>query len=109
MRHNWLAVKNPHLNVVTGAFGYTGRAIARKLLAAGHEVRTITGHPGPCAEDSIKSLNAHLSSYLNGGRSLFLELEEQIKGNCDIILDGRLRVDELAATIYMRLRQQQSA
>ena len=39
-------MNNADLSAVTGAFGYTGRAIARKLLAAGHEVRTLTGHPG---------------------------------------------------------------
>jgi NADH dehydrogenase len=33
------------VNIVTGAFGYTGRYIARKLLSTGHEVRTLTGHP----------------------------------------------------------------
>ena len=33
-------------DVVTGAFGYSGAAIARELLAAGHQVRTLTGHPG---------------------------------------------------------------
>jgi nucleoside-diphosphate-sugar epimerase len=33
-------------DVVTGAFGYSGAAIARELLAAGHHVRTLTGHPG---------------------------------------------------------------
>lgn len=33
------------LDVVTGAFGYTGRYIAERLLAAGRQVRTITGHP----------------------------------------------------------------
>lgn len=33
-------------DVVTGAFGYSGAAIARELLAAGRQVRTITGHPG---------------------------------------------------------------
>ncbi len=33
------------LNVVTGAFGYTGRYIAHRLLSAGREVRTLTGHP----------------------------------------------------------------
>ena len=33
-------------DVVTGAFGYSGAAIARDLLAAGHQVRTLTGHPG---------------------------------------------------------------
>jgi NADH dehydrogenase len=30
---------------VTGAFGYTGKYIARRLLAAGQEVITLTGHP----------------------------------------------------------------
>jgi len=33
-------------DVVTGAFGYSGAVIARDLLAAGHGVRTLTGHPG---------------------------------------------------------------
>jgi uncharacterized protein YbjT (DUF2867 family) len=37
---------NPHeLDVVTGAFGYTGKYIVQRLLAAGRRVRTITGHP----------------------------------------------------------------
>ncbi len=31
--------------MVTGAFGYTGRYIASRLLAAGAPVKTITGHP----------------------------------------------------------------
>jgi len=39
-------MNNSDLNVITGAFGYTGRHIAQKLLFAGHKVRTITGHPG---------------------------------------------------------------
>jgi NADH dehydrogenase len=33
-------------DVVTGAFGYSGAAIARELQAAGRRVRTLTGHPG---------------------------------------------------------------
>jgi uncharacterized protein YbjT (DUF2867 family) len=33
-------------DVVTGAFSYSGAAIARALRAAGHGVRTLTGHPG---------------------------------------------------------------
>jgi nucleoside-diphosphate-sugar epimerase len=40
------------LSVVTGAFSYSGRAIARRLLAAGLPVRTLTGHPARGAEDS---------------------------------------------------------
>jgi NADH dehydrogenase len=33
-------------DVVTGAFGYSGAAIARELRASGRHVRTLTGHPG---------------------------------------------------------------
>lgn len=32
-------------DVVTGAFGVTGRYIARRLLALGKRVRTIISHP----------------------------------------------------------------
>ena len=35
----------PQLDVVTGAFSYSGAAIARELLQRGHDVRTLTGHP----------------------------------------------------------------
>ena len=37
----------PPLDVVTGAFGYTGAHITRRLIAAGREVRTLTNHPKP--------------------------------------------------------------
>jgi uncharacterized protein YbjT (DUF2867 family) len=33
------------LDLVTGAFSYSGAAIARELLQRGHGVRTLTGHP----------------------------------------------------------------
>lgn len=33
------------LDVVTGAFGYTGRYITDRLLSLGHAVRTLTNHP----------------------------------------------------------------
>lgn len=33
------------LDAVTGAFSYSGAAIARELLARGRRVRTLTGHP----------------------------------------------------------------
>ena len=33
------------LHAVTGAFGYSGRAIAERLLAMGHGVRTLTNSP----------------------------------------------------------------
>ena len=41
------------LDVVTGAFSYSGRAIAAKLLERGRAVRTLTGHPRPDASTPI--------------------------------------------------------
>lgn len=35
----------PELNVVTGAFGYTGKYISQRLLSMGKRVTTLTGHP----------------------------------------------------------------
>ena len=31
---------------ITGAFSYTGKYVARRLLDRGYSVRTLTGHPG---------------------------------------------------------------
>jgi len=33
------------VHAVTGAFGYSGRHLARRLLESGHPVRSLTGHP----------------------------------------------------------------
>ena len=35
------------LHVVTGAFGFSGRHIAARLLEQGRRVRTLTAHPQP--------------------------------------------------------------
>ena len=58
------------LDVVTGAFSYSGRAIARRLLDGGREVRTLTGHAErrdtqaidvrPLDFDDLPGLVAHL-------------------------------------------------
>ena len=40
-----MGVEKPERNVVTGAFGYTGKYIAAKLLSKGIEIRTLTNHP----------------------------------------------------------------
>lgn len=40
------------LDVVTGAYSYSGAAIARELQAAGRQVRTLTGHPDHAAADT---------------------------------------------------------
>ena len=42
----------PGFDVVTGAFSFTGRFIARRLLADGRRIRTLTNHPRrPGSED----------------------------------------------------------
>jgi uncharacterized protein YbjT (DUF2867 family) len=38
-------IEAPVVQVVTGAFGYTGRYITARLLESGERVRTLTGHP----------------------------------------------------------------
>jgi len=38
-------MSDPEVNVITGAFSYTGKYITRRLLAMGKAVRTLTGHP----------------------------------------------------------------
>jgi NADH dehydrogenase len=40
------------VDVVTGAFSYSGAAITERLLDAGHRVRTLTGHPGRAPADT---------------------------------------------------------
>ncbi|HLF27308.1 MAG TPA: NAD(P)H-binding protein [Anaerolineae bacterium] len=38
-------METSELNVVTGAFGYTGKYVTQRLLALGQRVKTLTGHP----------------------------------------------------------------
>ncbi|MEO8107980.1 MAG: NAD-dependent epimerase/dehydratase family protein [Actinomycetes bacterium] len=51
------------LDVVTGAFSYTGRAIARELLQRGRRVRTLTGHPH--RPGSLPGVEAHPFNFNN--------------------------------------------
>jgi len=41
------------LDVVTGAFSYSGRAVAAALLHSGRRVRTMTGHPDRAPEGTV--------------------------------------------------------
>jgi NADH dehydrogenase len=66
------------LDVVTGAFSYSGAAIARELLAAGHRTRTLTGHPERAPADSaidVRPLNfadpAELTRSLQGAHTQY--------------------------------------
>jgi NADH dehydrogenase len=66
------------LDVVTGAFSYSGRVISRALLGAGRQVRTLTGHPERGRDQSgieVRTLDfddpAHLAASLAGTTTLY--------------------------------------
>jgi uncharacterized protein YbjT (DUF2867 family) len=66
------------LDIVTGAFSYSGAAIARALSSEGREVRTITGHPNRATEHSpieVRPLNfdnqLELVDSLRGATTLY--------------------------------------
>jgi len=48
-----ISARDTGLDVVTGAFSYSGRAIAAALSDAGRRVRTLTGHPGRAPQGSL--------------------------------------------------------
>jgi len=50
-----MAVQQRGFDVVTGAFGYTGRFIARRLLALDRPIRTLTNHPQRPGTEDIKA------------------------------------------------------
>ena len=58
------------------------------------------------ADESLKGIEVELSSYLNGARLLYVEFQDRIKTQCDLVLDGCLSVDELAGEIRARMPQQ---
>ena len=89
------------LDVVTGAFSYSGAAIARELRAAGHRVRTLTGHPerAPAGTDiEVRPLDftdpARLTGALRGARTLY---------NTYWVRFARGRVDHDAAVANSRV------
>ena len=89
------------LDVVTGGFSYSGAAIARELRAAGHRVRTLTGHPGRAPADTdveVRPLDfadpAGLTESLRGAITLY---------NTYWVRFARGRVDHEAAVANSRV------
>ena len=57
-------------DVVTGAFSYSGAAIARELQAAGRRVRTLTGHPDSAGGNAIEVRPLDFADPAGAGRAL---------------------------------------
>lgn len=53
-----MTTEDQGLDVVTGAFGYSGRAIAAELMTKGRRIRTLTGHPGRGPHDTAIEVRA---------------------------------------------------
>jgi NADH dehydrogenase len=73
------------LDAVTGAFSFTGRFIARRLLADGRRVRTLTNHP-----------------QRPGAESIDVEVAPLQFGNRDALIESLRGVDVLYNTYWIR-------
>jgi uncharacterized protein YbjT (DUF2867 family) len=89
------------LDVVTGAFSYSGAAIARELRGAGHRVLTLTGHPERAPAGTgigVRPLDftdaAGLTESLQGAHTLY---------NTYWVRFARGRVDHQAAVANSRV------
>ena len=88
-------------DVVTGAFSYSGAAIARELRASGRRVRTLTGHPGrapPQTPIEVRRLDfgdpTGLAESLRGAQTLY---------NTNSVRFRRGQVDHAAAVANSRV------
>ena len=68
-------------------------AMARRMLRDSSS--TSLDYPG----STIDSIRNQLTVYLDYGRWAYLEMDKQVKPLCDVILDGRSSLDELAEKI----------
>lgn len=73
-----MSARPDNLDVVTGAFSYSGAAIAEQLRAVGRQVRTLTGHPDRAPATSgieVRPLNfadpAELADSMRGAHTLY--------------------------------------
>src|SRR5256885_3187759 len=97
----------PRVDVVTGAFSYTGRFIARRLLADGRRVRTLTNHSRrPGTEDLLEKLEVEPLQFEDRAR-----LRVSLKGASTLyntywvrFPHGRLDFDKAVANTRTLLR-----
>ena len=73
-------------------------AMARSLI------REFASIPSGSSVELTKPILAELTAYLDYGRQAYLEMD-RVKNTCDLVLDGRLPVDDLAKDIVVAVKQ----
>ena len=115
-----LAIKPKNYVIFDYALGYANRglakyidfmvfidtppdvAMARRLL---RDLPSISPNaPNGAWAGTLEHVKTELRVYLDYGRRAYLELDRQIKPNCDLVLDGCLSVDDLANQIVENIR-----
>jgi uridine kinase len=64
---------------------------------------------GESIETIISALRRYLTDYLDVSRPVYVAVAEQVKANCDLILNGCLEVDELARQLVSAVNSYKGA
>jgi len=90
---------NPPIDVVTGAFSYSGRFVAAELLERGRGVRTLTNHPKP--DDPLAARIP--AQALDFEDDAALVAREEFFGHLRRVVDARRYVTEPAMAVQKRV------
>lgn len=80
------------IHTVTGAFGYTGRYIARQLIEAGYEVHTLTNKPSPFIPKTFRTKEVEGNDTTTGYKASQKELG---KSPVDNPFDDKIKIHPL--------------
>ena len=89
------------LNAVTGAFGYTGRYIAERLLRQGERVRALTGRPA-AASPFGEAVAAYPLDFADGGRLAYSLQGVEVLYNTYWVRFARGGLDHARATANLQ-------
>jgi uncharacterized protein YbjT (DUF2867 family) len=88
------------IDLVTGAFGYTGRYISKRLIDAGHRVRTLTNHPQP--QRQAAAVGAVQAAAGPGGANALIDVHPFNFDDRPALVDSLRGVTTLYNTYWVR-------
>jgi len=74
-------------------------AMARRIQ------RDYFGENQRSAKEALQEIHAMTAAYLKWAREAYLDLERQVKPQCDLVVDGCLAVDQLAQQILAAVQE----